>query len=62
MPHDILIPLVEDDDPDVRRAVAENPNTPLDILAVLAEDVDAEVAKAALQRFGSEIEKRKKTP
>jgi hypothetical protein len=42
--------------------VAENPNTPLDILAVLAEDVDAEVAKAALQRFGAEIEKRKKSP
>jgi hypothetical protein len=50
-PRDILILLTEDEDPEVRRAVAENPNTPLDILAVLAEDLNPMVEEAALQRF-----------
>jgi hypothetical protein len=55
-PADVLLLLTGDDDPVVRCAVAENPNTPRNALAVLAEDLDPKVEAAALRRFFAEDE------
>ena len=40
---DILEVYAHDPDPLVRRAVAQNPNTPADVLTILAEDPDLDV-------------------